>query len=54
VWAVVVSALAPEVIFGFFCFMMVLQLLWVKMFVPGTKGVPLEDMQARLGIEGEY
>ncbi len=34
--------------------MMVLQLLWVWMFVPETKGVPLEEMQARLGIAQEY
>lgn len=36
-------------IFGFFCFMMFLQLVWVKTMVPETKGVSLEDMQARLG-----
>ena len=39
---------APAVIFGFFCFMMLLQLVWVKTMVPETKGVPLEDMQKRL------
>jgi MFS family permease len=37
-------------IFGFFCFMMVLQLVWVKTMVPETKGVPLEQMQKRLGV----
>jgi hypothetical protein len=31
--------------------MMVLQLLWVKLAVPETKGVPLEDMQRKLVIE---
>jgi hypothetical protein len=36
-------------IFGFFCFMMVLHLLWVFFFVPETKGVPLEQMQKKLG-----
>jgi MFS transporter, SP family, arabinose:H+ symporter len=30
--------------FAFFCGMMVLQLVWVKLMVPETKGVPLEDM----------
>jgi sugar porter (SP) family MFS transporter len=35
-------------IFLFFCGMMVLQLVWVKFMVPETKGVPLEDMAARL------
>jgi len=40
-------------IFAFFCGMMVLQLLWVKFMVPETKGVPLEEMQRRLGIDFE-
>jgi len=39
-----VSALAPGYVFLFFCGMMVLQLLWVKIMVPETKGVVLEDM----------
>ena len=43
--------LPPAVIFGFFCFMMVLQLVWVKCMVPETKGISLEDMQHKLGIE---
>jgi hypothetical protein len=43
--------LPPSVIFGFFCGMMVLQLLWVILFVPETRGVALEDMAAKLGIE---
>jgi MFS transporter, SP family, arabinose:H+ symporter len=46
-----VSAFAPGTVFAFFCFMMVLQLIWVKFMVPETKGVPLEQMQKRLGIE---
>jgi SP family arabinose:H+ symporter-like MFS transporter len=50
VFPVLAEKLAPAVIFGFFCFMMVLQLFWVHFFVPETKGVPLEDMQARLGL----
>jgi SP family arabinose:H+ symporter-like MFS transporter len=41
-------------IFLFFCFMMVLQLIWVKTFVPETKGISLEDMQHRLGIDAEH
>ena len=45
-----VEAFPPAAIFGFFCGMMVLQLIWVKVFVPETKGVPLEEMQLRLGI----
>jgi sugar porter (SP) family MFS transporter len=45
------EALPAGAIFLFFCFMMVLQLIWVKTMVPETKGVPLEQMQRRLGIE---
>ncbi len=29
---------------------MVLQLVWVKMSVSETKGVPLEDIQKQLGM----
>ena len=47
-----VSVFPPGCIFLFFCGMMVLQLLWVQFMVPETKGVPLEQMQKRLGIEG--
>jgi sugar porter (SP) family MFS transporter len=46
-----VAAFAPGYVFLFFCGMMVLQLVWVKFMVPETKGVPLEQMQQRLGIE---
>jgi hypothetical protein len=46
-----VTALAPGWVFLFFCGMMVLQLLWVRMMVPETKGVPLEQMQRQLGLE---
>jgi MFS transporter, SP family, arabinose:H+ symporter len=45
-----VAAFAPGYIFLFFCGMMVLQLIWVKLMVPETKGVPLEDIQKQLGI----
>jgi SP family arabinose:H+ symporter-like MFS transporter len=38
-------------IFAFFCFMMFLQLIWVKTMVPETKGITLEEMQSKLGIE---
>ncbi len=43
-----VSAMAPGYVFLFFCGMMVLQLIWVKLMVPETKGVPLEEIQHRL------
>lgn len=35
----------------FFCGMMVLELVWVRTMVPETKGVPLEEIQRRLGVE---
>jgi sugar porter (SP) family MFS transporter len=46
-----VTAFAPGYVFLFFCAMMVLQLVWVKTMVHETKGVPLEQIQKRLGIE---
>jgi sugar porter (SP) family MFS transporter len=36
--------------FAFYAAMMVLQLLWVLRVMPETKGVPLEEIQKRLGI----
>ena len=48
-----VTFFAPGFVFSFFCFMMVLQLLWVTLFVPETKGISLEEMQQKLGIEPE-
>jgi MFS transporter, SP family, arabinose:H+ symporter len=43
-----VSAFPPGYVFLFFCGMMMLQLLWVKLMVPETKGVPLEEIEHRL------
>lgn len=45
-----VSAFPPGWVFLFFCGMMVLQLVWVRLMVPETKGVPLEDIEKRLEI----
>ncbi len=45
-----VEKFAPGYVFSFFCGMMVLQLLWIITMVPETKGVPLEEIQRRLGI----
>jgi SP family arabinose:H+ symporter-like MFS transporter len=45
-----VTAFAPGYVFSFFCFMMVLQLIWVRSMVVETKGVPLEQLQQRLGV----
>ncbi|MHA3773997.1 sugar porter family MFS transporter [Verrucomicrobiota bacterium sgz303538] len=46
-----VEAFAPGYVFLFFCFMMMLQLLWVITMVPETKGVPLEEIQRKLGVQ---
>jgi sugar porter (SP) family MFS transporter len=46
---IMVTAFAPGYVFLFFCGMMVLQLVWVKMMVVETKGVPLEQIRERLG-----
>jgi SP family arabinose:H+ symporter-like MFS transporter len=45
-----VEAFQPWTIFAFFCAMMVLQLIWVRLAVPETKGISLEQMQKKLGI----
>jgi hypothetical protein len=37
--------------FAFYASMMVLQLLWVLLIMPETKGVPLEQIQKKLGIK---
>ncbi|MBL8551265.1 MAG: sugar porter family MFS transporter [Hyphomonadaceae bacterium] len=44
-----VTAFAPGYVFLFFAGMMVLQLIWVRIMVVETKGLPLEDIQKRLG-----
>lgn len=46
----VVSAFPPGTVFAFFAGMMLLQLLWVQTRVIETKGVPLEQIQRRLGV----
>lgn len=38
------------ILFAFFCFCMCLQLLWVKLMVPETKGITLEEIEKKLGI----
>jgi MFS transporter, SP family, arabinose:H+ symporter len=44
-----VTVFAPGYVFLFFCAMMVMQLIWVKVMVIETKGVPLEQVYQRLG-----
>ena len=45
-----VTSFPLSYVFLFFCFMMVLQLIWVRLMVIETKGVPLEQVQQRLGV----
>ncbi|WP_299494319.1 sugar porter family MFS transporter [uncultured Shewanella sp.] len=49
VFPVIISTFPPSYIFGFFCLMMVLQLIWVFTKMPETKGIPLEALQQKLG-----
>jgi sugar porter (SP) family MFS transporter len=44
-----VTAFAPGYVFAFFSGMMVLQLVWVRLMVPETKGRSLEAIQRELG-----
>jgi MFS transporter, SP family, arabinose:H+ symporter len=45
-----VTAFPAGYVFLFFCFMMVLQLIWVWCMVPETKGRTLEEIQGDLGV----
>jgi hypothetical protein len=58
VWAAIVSWTFPIVAersgasaFGFFAAMMVLQFVLVLVLLPETKGISLEQIQRKLGIE---
>ena len=42
------SWIGPGIVFGFFAFMMVLQLLFTHFIMPETKGVSLEDISKKL------
>ena len=44
----VLDAFDAEIIFLFFAMMMTLQLFWVRMYMPETKGRQLEDLQVEL------
>ena len=51
VFPIAIGTFDAGVLFAFFCAMMCLQLVWVKFMVPETKGVPLEEIQKKLGIQ---
>jgi hypothetical protein len=42
------SWIGPGPVFGFFAFMMVLQLLFVHYMMPETKGLSLEELSKKL------
>ncbi|MCW3158707.1 sugar porter family MFS transporter [Micropruina sonneratiae] len=46
----VIALLGGGVAFGIFAVCMVAQLIWVLKVMPETKGVPLEEMEHRLGL----
>ncbi len=47
----VIAAQSGGSVFAFYALMMILQLLWVLLVMPETKGVSLEEIQRELGIE---
>ncbi len=51
VFPIAIATFDAGVLFAFFSAMMCLQLVWVKLMVPETKGVPLEEIQKKLGIQ---
>jgi MFS transporter, SP family, arabinose:H+ symporter len=48
-----VSSFKPGYVFLLFCGMMVLQLVWVRLMVPETKGISLEEIEHRLAGDRE-
>lgn len=48
VFPLMAEVMLPQYIFGLFCGMMILQLIWVLFFVPETKGILLEHMEERI------
>lgn len=50
VFPIMMAVLEPGTVFLFFTCMMVLQLIWVRLMVPETKGRSLEDIEHELGM----
>ncbi|MBO8415692.1 MAG: MFS transporter, partial [Proteobacteria bacterium] len=48
VFPIAIATFDTGVIFGFFCFMMILQLIWAKFMMPETKGKTLEELGREL------
>jgi MFS transporter, SP family, xylose:H+ symportor len=51
IFPAIASALGGGAAFSLFFLCMVGQLIWVLKIMPETRGVPLEEMEANLGIE---
>lgn len=51
VFPIVIKQFGPGMVFTFYAAMMVLQLFWVIFAMPETKGIPLEDIQKKFGIQ---
>ena len=49
---VLFSTIGAAPVFGFFAFMMALQLIFVWKMMPETKGVPLEELERQLLVRG--
>ena len=49
----VLADASASLTFAVFCSFMILQLLWVLLVMPETKGVPLEDIKRKIGIVEE-
>ncbi|QQE13349.1 sugar porter family MFS transporter [Planctomycetota bacterium] len=45
-----IAEFSGGIIFAFYTVMMVLQLIWVIFIMPETKGIPLEQIQKKLGV----
>lgn len=50
VFPLMAERLEPQTIFGIFLSMMILQLIWVALFVPETKGISLEELESKMAI----
>lgn len=48
---IIAGAFGGGGIFAVYAFMMVIQLVWVITIMPETKGIPLEEIQKKLGIK---
>lgn len=51
--AVLINSFAPWMVFTFFAFFMILQLLFTHYLMPETKGVPLEEIERQLLVSPE-